>query len=110
MGINTVAVVIENELTYVSEKLLDALWLGSKVVYVGPSDLPDTIREHPRLIVCEPNAEKVLNAVDQQLHLPATTPHYPRSLLRRHEAHTVFSNLANQIVDVFHSNQNPRRP
>jgi hypothetical protein len=61
-----VAVVIENEPTYVSEKLFDALSAGCIPVYVGPPLGDYRIPQHLAVQV-PPDASAILGAVEELL-------------------------------------------
>lgn len=71
MRLYEVAVVIENEPTYVSEKLFDALAAGCVPVYVGPPLGEYRIPEHLAVQV-PPNAAAILGAVEALLRSDLT--------------------------------------
>ena len=75
-----VAVVIENEPTYVSEKLFDALAAGCIPVYVGPPLGDYRIPQHIAVQV-PPDASAVLGAVEQVLR---SNLNARRSLIREY--------------------------
>lgn len=64
LGSGTLALIIENDPDYVSEKLINALVAGAIPIYIGP-DLGSTNIPESLIVRSEPNAKDIVEAIDR---------------------------------------------
>lgn len=108
-----VSVVIENSLDYVSEKLFDALAVGTYVVYCGPS-LNLFKLENIQLCLPSPTASEIKRVVSEFLALPPWEQYQAMLVqresilvhLKRHDHNTILSKLAESTILNFEHDQN----
>jgi hypothetical protein len=69
-----VAVVVENDLSRVTEKLFDALAAGCRVIYVGPPLEGYDPQILERVVECSPNIDEISSTLDRELNSPWSLP------------------------------------